>query len=207
MSFWLDKPSILIDKHAIKELWLDNTHGLDRKLNAITRIVILLTFAGFILTRNYNIFVTSIITLIVVVIVHRIKKHENIKDDINKLTEGFKIKIDEKYVKPTKNNPMMNVLLPEIKYDRNREAGNPAFVESVNKEIKKNVRKIGIDSKMFSDLGENVLFEREMELSDSMKRFYTTANSRVENDQRAFANFCYKNTAACKDGISVNCNK
>ena len=48
--------------------------------------------------------------------------------------------------------------------------------------------------KLFTDLGDAMSFEQ------SMQRFYTTANSRVANDQKAFAEFCYGNMPSCKSG-------
>jgi hypothetical protein len=207
MTFWFNKPSILIDKNEITEIWLKKNGSLDKNLNAITRIVILLTFIGYFLTRDYKIIVTSIITIIVIVAVQMIKKRETLKDDINNIAEGFKTVPNNDFVKPTKNNPMMNVLLTDIKDSPNRASANPSFAPKINKDIKTKVKEIGLDSKLFSDLGENILWERESELSDSMKRFYTTANSRVVNDQNAFAKFCFNNTASCKDGLTVNCKK
>jgi hypothetical protein len=207
MTFWFNKPSILIDKNEITEIWLKKNGSLDKNLNAITRIVILLTFIGYFLTRDYKIIVTSIITIIVIVAVQMIKKRETLKDNINNIAEGFKTTPNNDFVKPTKNNPMMNVLLTDIKDSPNRASANPSFAPKINKDIKTKVKEIGLDSKLFSDLGENILWERESELSDSMKRFYTTANSRVVNDQNAFAKFCFNNTASCKDGLTVNCKK
>ena len=45
-SFWLNNPSILLNKDKITELWPKNSYNLERKLNSITRIVILLGFLG-----------------------------------------------------------------------------------------------------------------------------------------------------------------
>jgi hypothetical protein len=207
MTFWFNKPSILIDKNEITEIWLKKNTSLDKNLNAITRIVILLTFIGYVLTRDFKIIITSIITLIIIVVVQRVKKQDKIKNKLSKIKEGFKMKSASDFVKPTKNNPMMNVMLPDITDDPNRAAANPSFGTKNEEEIETKVKDIGLDSKLFSDLGENILWERESELSDSMKRFYTTANSRVVNDQNAFAKFCFNNTASCKDGLTVNCKK
>ena len=207
MTFWFNKPSILIDKNEITDIWLKKNNSLDKNLNSITRLVILLTFIGYLLTRDYKIIITSIITIIVIVVVQRIKKQEKIKGKLNKIKEGFKMKSVSDFVKPTRKNPMMNVLLPDINDNPTRASANPSFIPKIKEDIETKVKEIGLDSKLFSDLGENILWERENELSDSMKRFYTTANSRVVNDQKAFAKFCFNNTASCKDGLTVNCKK
>ena len=57
----------------------------------------------------------------------------------------------------------------------------------------------GVDD--YVDLGDSINFEQ------SMQRFYTTANSRVANDQTAFAKFCYGDMPSCKEGDGLQCVK
>ena len=105
------------------------------------------------------------------------------------------------FTQPTKKNPLMNVLLPEIKYDPERKAAAPSFNPQVEKEINDSAGNVGPDPKLFLDLGDAISFEQ------SMQRFYTTANSRVANDQTAFAEFCYGNMPSCKSGDNSACMK
>ena len=95
----------------------------------------------------------------------------------------------------------MNVLLPEIKYNPEREAAQPSFNPEVEKNINESAGNVGPDPKLFTDLGDAISFEQ------SMQRFYTTANSRVANDQKAFAEFCYGNMPSCKSGHDATCLK
>ena len=62
--FWLDKPSILFNKKKVTELWPQNKYSFECKLNAITRLVILLTILGYLFTRNIKILITGIITIV-----------------------------------------------------------------------------------------------------------------------------------------------
>lgn len=50
-------------------------------------------------------------------------------------------------------------------------------------------------------IGDNFGFEQ------SMRNFYATPNTRIPNDQEAFANFCYGDMISCKDGDSLACTK
>ena len=93
---------------------------------------------------------------------------------------------------------MMNVLLPDIKYNPDRKAAAPSFNPDIEKEIN---RSVGVDPRLFLDLGDSVNFDK------SMQRFYTTANSRVSNDQTAFAKYCYGEMPSCKDGDTIQCVK
>ena len=46
-TFWLNNPVILFDKNAITELWPLESMTREQKINAITRLVIILTLIGF----------------------------------------------------------------------------------------------------------------------------------------------------------------
>ena len=106
-------------------------------------------------------------------------------------------KENNKRTMPSKKNPLMNVLLPEIQDDPDRL---PA-AKSYEPKIEKKINKAASDPKLFSDLGDNISFNQ------SMRNFYTTASSTVPNSQRDFANFCYGNMASCKDNDYIQCNK
>jgi len=94
-----------------------------------------------------------------------------------------------------KKNPMGNVLLTDITDAPNRKSAPPAFkpdiYEDINAATKKQTQYLnpGIkntDKQLYGDLGDNFKFDREM-----MRNFYSTANTRVANDQGAFAQFLY----------------
>ena len=49
-NFWLNDPSILFKKDQINYLWPKENMSKNDKLNAITRLVILLSILGFLVT-------------------------------------------------------------------------------------------------------------------------------------------------------------
>jgi len=207
-TFWLNNPSILLDKDHITELWPHKNASMETKLNAFTRLIILLTILGFIFTRSLKILISSAISLVAIVWIYKTRKHADIKKEVNKkiVKEGFtNRKLYEsntnEFTNPTKKNPLMNVLLPEIKYNPKRKAAAPAFNPAVEEKINTSAGNVGPDPRLFLDLGDSISFEQ------SMQRFYTTANSRVANDQTAFANFLYGNMPSCKDGDGLQCVK
>lgn len=94
-----------------------------------------------------------------------------------------------------KKNPMGNVLLTEITDSPNRKSAPPSFnpdvYEDINAATKKQTQYLnpGIkntDKQLYGDLGDNFKFDTEM-----MRNFYSTANTRVCNDQGAFAQYLY----------------
>jgi len=93
-----------------------------------------------------------------------------------------------------KTNPFSNVLLTDIMDDPDRNAAPPSFNPDVEEKITKNVKKgvqfmnPGInntDKQLFGDLWE------KFELDQSNRIFYSTANTRVTNDQGAYAKYLY----------------
>jgi hypothetical protein len=199
--FWLDNPSILFNKKKIMELWPQSEYSLECKLNAITRLVILLTILGYLFTRNMKILITGIITIGVVIILYKTQRK---KKKLNKkmLKEGFTSpelyeKVKSSFMKPTQKNPLMNVLLPEIQYNPQRKPAAPAFNPTVEKHINKKVA----DPRLFLDLGDNIAFDQ------SMRNFYATANTTIPNDQKAFAEYCYGSMPSCRGGDYLQCSK
>ena len=207
-TFWLNDPAVLMSSKYATEIWPSS--GLDyvRNLNAVTRLVIILTILGYIATRTIKILVSAVITLIAIVLIYKTRKHDDVRKEINKkiVKEGFtnrKLyeKSKETFTNPTKENPLMNVLLPEIKYNPKRKAAAPSFNPVVEEKINESAGNVGPDPRLFLDLGDSINFEQ------SMQRFYTTANSRVANDQTAFAKFCYGDMPSCKEGDGLQCVK
>ena len=199
--FWLDNPSILFNKKKIMELWPQSEYSLECKLNAITRLVILLTILGYLFTRNMKILVTGIITIGVVVLLYK-TQHKKKKLNKKMLKEGFTSpelyeKVKSSFMNPTQKNPLMNVLLPEIQYNPQRKPAAPAF----NPTVEKNINKKVADPRLFLDLGDNIAFDQ------SMRNFYATANTTIPNDQKAFAEYCYGSMPSCRGGDYLQCSK
>jgi len=206
--FWFNNPKILFDKNHIHELWPSKDLDYVAKLNAVTRVVLILAIFGLVTGNYMKILMATAITLVIIVIMHNSKKNESIKKQLKEkmIKEGFTNKPEPSLIRktaiaPTKNNPLMNVLLTDIKYNPKREAAQASFNPEVEKKINESAGNVGPDPKLFTDLGDAISFEQ------SMQRFYTTANSRVANDQKAFAEFCYGNMPSCKSGDNSACMK
>ena len=199
--FWLDNPSILFNKKKIMELWPQSNFSFECKLNAITRLVILLTILGYLFTHNMKILITGIITIGVVILLYK-TQHKKKKLDKKMLKEGFTSpelyeKVKSSFMKPTQKNPLMNVLLPEIQDNPQRKPAAPAF----NPTVEKNINKKVADPRLFLDLGDNIAFDQ------SMRNFYAMPNTTIPNDQKAFAEYCYGTMPSCRGGDYLQCSK
>ena len=196
--FWINQPSILLKKKYIFDIVPNKNMNFNEKLNSITRLIILLTIIGYLITKNIMIVLLGIISIILIISLFYFKTKKSVKEIINN-RENFEnlteqdIK-DAKFVTPTDENPMMNVLLTDINDNPNRNsaapAANPIIQTDINKKTenitKQNFKDDNIDKKLFKDLGDS------MDLDMSMRQFYTMPNTRVVNDQKSFTDFCYK---------------
>lgn len=206
--FWLNRPAILLNKDRLTEVWPDPKMGFNRKLNALTRLIIALTILGYLATRSPKLPVSALITVVVVVIIYKTNKHNDIKRKIGEkiVREGFTNPAlykatQNSFTNPTPANPLMNVLLPEIKYNPQRKPAAPSFNRAVETQVNEKAGNVGPDPKLFLDLGDAISFET------SMRNFHPTANTRIPNDQGAFAKYLYGDMPSCRDGDGIQCEK
>ena len=208
-KFWLNNPEILFNRKHITEVWPTEHLDYASKLNAVSRLVVILTVLGYLFTRAVNILISSAITLVIIVIIYKTQRHNVAKKKLNNkiAREGFANPVlyemtKKSFTNPTKKNPLMNVLLPEIKYNPTRKPAAAAFNPAVEEMVNESAGNVGPDPRLFLDLGDNISFEQ------SMRNFYATANTRIPNDQTAFAKYCYGNMPSCKIAAdSLQCVK
>ena len=96
--------------------------------------------------------------------------------------------------KPTSDNPFMNPAVTEFGGDP------PAACNAEDEDIKDNI-KVNFNHQLFRDVDE--LWERE----NSQRQFYTLPNTGVPNNQKEFAEWCWKlpDSAVCKIDGGAGC--
>ena len=215
-NIWFNHPLVLFKKGHINQIWPKANMNKNEKINAISRLVILLTILGFLVTQNYNFLLTGMITLGVIIGLYYTREYKNEQDENNSnnvqqkpSVEGFTNpqvykSLKSNFTNPTVKNPLMNVLLPEIQDDPKRKMAAPAYNRAVEKEINEDTKNMivsnfdndpEIKKKLFSSLGDSFEFE-----DFGQYNFYATANTRVPNDQKGFADFCYGDMVSGKEG-------
>ena len=204
VSFWLENPNVLLNKNYITEIWPSSDFDLGRKLNAITRLIIILAILGYFLTKSVYIPVSAFVSLIVLVIIFKNKgkshKKEGFKVGFSTQKErGLEKILEKEFTMPTKKNPVMNVLMSEYKENPQRKPAAPAYNDEIHEEINDSAQKQ--DKRLFKNLGDNLSFE------NSMRNFYAMPNTQIPNNQKDFALFCYGNMPSCKEGNELQCSK
>ena len=206
-QFWTNNPTILLNKNYIFDLWPTYNMEFEEKLNAITRLVILLSLLGFVATMSLRMLIIGFITLLSIFILYKMQKP---KISAKMLAEGFNNQntISTIYSSPVPlesalksdfkmgniKNPFSNVLLTDIADDPQRKPAPPSFNPDIDEDIVRTTKKMvqelnpGIKNaqkQLFGDLYNNFEFDQ------SNRVFYSNANTKVANDQGAFGKFLY----------------
>lgn len=189
-QFWIKDPTILLNKYNLM-FWPTNSMNMNEKLNAITRLVILLCVSGFVATQNLNFIWISILTLGCIVAYYKLN---------NQSKENFEKQDFIKHTIPTDKNPLMNVLLPELNGNPNRKSALKSYLPEteklINSKVKHQVSK-HIDPRIFQ--GTN----NELDLEYSMRNFYTNPSTTIPNDQEGFSQFLYGDMISAKEGNPI----
>jgi hypothetical protein len=225
IQFWTNEPTILFNKEYIFELWPTTNMCYEQKLNAISRLIILITILGYILTMSKRILVIGFVTLVIIFILFNMRKQKITKEMLN---EGFKNSIQgnevtgmfdkkpQSYINPvtldavlktefkegTKKNPFSNVLLTQINDDPNRKSAPPSFNVDVDESITSNVKRaVQMMNPTIKNTNKQLFGDlyQNFELDNSNRQFFSTPNTRVANDQGAFGQYLYGTMPSAKE--------
>jgi len=245
-AFWLQDPTVLFNNAGITQIIPTSGMTREAKLNAISRLIIVLTILGYLLTMSYNLILLGVVSLGMIAFLNSATDKSNAiiaqkkQEKENKLEkkaqkEGFsnyanyntghrRISSSSSsssnsmpmaapsagltFQAPTPQDPLMNVLLTDIQDRPDRPAAEPAFNPKVEDDINQSTKTFVVDDlggspdledRLFRDLGDNY------EFSNSMRNYVATPNTKIPNDQTAFAKFCYGSMVSCKEGNMMAC--
>jgi len=218
VPFWTEDPNILFNQKYIFEFFPTESMAYEQKLNAVTRVVILLAIIGFVWTKSIRLLVISAITLFAIFAVHHyhikdkiknVQKRENFDNPaLSVLTQNGIVIPSDVFAPPTPENPFENVLMTDYDFNPNKKPAGPDYTkdssDKILKEAKRQVMNLNPDQpdiadKLFKSLGDQYVFEQ------SLLPFYSTASTTIPNDQKGFAEFCYGNMPSCKEGNMFSC--
>ena len=226
--FWSNEPTILFNRESILQIWPNQQMNFEAKLNAISRLVIIMSILGFIFTRNNNLIIIGLLTLAILFTLYKLRKQSLVSLLVNKNKEGFSVNpsmqpsellseqiltdpvtlenvLKSDFHPTTKKNPFGNVLLTDIADTPNRKAAAPSFnpdvYDDINKAVKKQTQMLnpGIINTNKQLYGD---LYNNYQLDNSMMQFYSMPNSRVANDQGAFSEYLYGSLYSGKQDTS-----
>jgi len=215
IPFWFNDPTILFNKNYLTQIWPSNKMTFEEKMNSISRLIIFLMILGLFITKNISILIIGLLTLGILVSIYKMRKQYFINNLVKK--EGFKNSnnnlpksdsntlssiLKENYDHIDKKNPFRNVLLTDINDNPNKKSAPPAFnpdvYDDINKATKRQTQMLyptikNTNKQLYGDLYDNYQMDTQM-----MQRFYSTPNTRVDNDQGAFGEWLYGNMPSAK---------
>ena len=225
--FWFNDPTIIFNKNSVLQLWPTANLAFEAKLNSISRLVILLSLLGFLFTRKTHFLIIGAVTLAIIVSLYKFRKQKLVKALTQQDVEGFQVNNPASFSNgsiassstttnpvtletllrsdfhPTnKKNPFGNVLLTDIGDTPDRKAAAPSFNPDVYDYINSSVKRqtqmlnpgiINTNKQLYGDLKNNY------DLDKSMISFYSTANTKICNDQGAFSQYLYGNMESSKE--------
>ena len=243
-AFWLQDPTVLFNNTGITQIIPTSDMNRDAKLNAISRLIILMTLLGYLFTMSIKLLLLGAIALAMIALLHTAQsnatatgsnatgsnatgsnatatgtngdKKEGFANYANYNT-GRRRMVNQpvsaqpsalSFQAPTPQDPLMNVLLTDIKDRPTRPAAEPAFNPQVEHEINETTQQFvvqdlgsnpNLEDRLFRDLGDN------FEFNNSMRSYFATPNTKIPNDQHAFAEYCYGSMISCKEGNMMAC--
>jgi len=183
---WVDDYTILINGNRLSDFFPSKEFSFSENLNAIVRFSVYCSLLLYLFGNSYIVFYIAIGAFAITYILWTFRD----------ITEGFLEK--EKYkgdrsveVKPTIDNPFMNVLLTD--YMDNPERKPVPITDTVEEEIENKFY-----FNLYRELGD--VYEK----NHSERQFFTMPCTTIPNDQDDFANWLYKTGKTKKEWTIEN---
>ena len=148
MSFWIQSPKILFEKNVLYEIIPTANMTMNEKLNALTRLILLLSLLGFLFTFSIGYLFSGMIGIVIIVLYYKFqsqkegfkKQKETYRVSYNNQSEPLEDFLQENYFPITSKNPFGNVLLADYSSARSTSAA-PSFNEEVTDDINSSTKK------------------------------------------------------------------
>jgi hypothetical protein len=179
MDFWTDQPKLLFHSNYIQEIWMYSGMNMNQKLNAMTRLIIVLSLLGFICFNRSLFLVIGLILIVLIVAVYK-KEH---------LLEGM---TSRQPLLP--DNPVNNVLMNDYKDNPTIRPNHPEYSEDVEHTINTSaLSSIFLQNSDNKDIHKGFGSSRDQfEFEQSMRPFFTNpVNSVDQVEYGDFLKFCF----------------
>lgn len=200
--FWYKHIGIIFQVNRLSEFFPTTSLTYNEKLNSIFRLTIYISLVLIIIKKNYIYIYIALGGGLFTYLLYKKnieidKEHLNFRnkhklDSSNIDIDKHKKNIPANCSRPNRDNPFMNLLLSDIKYNPEHIACNPS--ESIKSDINQK-----FDYNLYRDIGD--VFNRD----NSQRQYYTTPSTTLPNDQSRFANWLYKIPTSCKSGNGIDC--
>lgn len=189
IKIWYKDINNFINKDNFNIFFPTETMNYEEKLNAIMRLTLYTMILFYLITQKLKLTLTIILfVMIIIVVMYEIYLEQKKKQLLKDYKNNSIILNNKKCIKPTKDNPFMNVLPGENldkKNDKNSELANYySACDITNEKIEKNIK-----STFERDLYRNS--EDIYGKKGGVQRFVNVPNEVSLNHQKKYAEWLY----------------
>jgi hypothetical protein len=184
--FWTEDIKVLYINNNYYRFFPSNKMTRIEKLNALSRFLFYLLILYVLFSPNYIIF--PLIGLVLVVFYFYVQKNDTKDQKKEKFCQNDVCKKAEVCLKPTINNPFMNVTLDQYADFPTRPKACNILEPIVKKEMEETYH-------------HNLLIDADdlYQRGHSQRQFYTTPNTQLVNEQGKLARWLYGGVPTCKE--------
>jgi hypothetical protein len=189
---WYDDPlSFVLDGSKATHFIPDQYMSLNEQLNACFRFSVYFSFIVWLVRQDARVFFFAIFVGLLTIIIHKFDANSlNEKNTILEKLELSDDRVRGVCVKPTLDNPFMNVGFADYKDFPNR----PQACNVMKKPVKQMI-------KQYFDTNLNRADDDIFHKGSSDRQFYTMPITTIPNDQQSFAEWCFKPRKTCKEDV------
>jgi hypothetical protein len=232
IPFWSEDPNMLLKPEYLFEFFPTENMSYEQKLNAITRLIIVLTLVGFAVSQNVRLLIVSVITITAIYLYYVYQKKEIQKKAGKKVKfenfdtapsspsspsslsgpvasalnkNGINIDPAQVFEPPSAQNPFSNVMMTDYDYNPNKKPAAPSFNENINHDIMGQAKQLVRNANPDQPDIADKLFKDlgdQLYFEQSLRPFNSNPSTTIPNDQGAFADFCFGGFISAKEGNS-----
>ena len=193
------------------KIWYENWHDLyqenqylevltmanmmfEEQLNAVFRFFVYLGILLTLLKSNYKYLFIIIFGGIITILLYEYEKVKRKRAEKFLENESLDVVNNGLCTRSTVENPFMNPSIVDITENPER----PTACQVASPEVQQTINS-NFNARLFRDV--NDVFNRDA----SQREFYTVPNTRIPNDQDAFAKWLYGTGPTCKEGNGMQC--
>lgn len=195
-KIWYQDPRGFITDANYFEFWPSKDMSFAEQLNCLMRFSLYFALIVLIIKKDANILFVPMFMGIFTYYVYMVDTQNKINE--NMILDSMSMHKNErdgsKCIKPSSNNPFMNVLMTDYAKNPKRPSACSLDSKTTRTEIKKH-----FDKNLFRNVDD--VFHKNA----SDRQFYTTPITTIPNDQSAFAKWLYGQGTTCKEGNGDKC--
>ena len=195
-QIWYQDPYSFMSREAFLQFFPTPDMTLAQKINAVMRFTIYFVLVMVLISGNLHYMYLLVGVAAVTSAIYELEKRDKRAKRENFIRDNLAqdVKTGESCVRPTQENPFMNVLMSE--YSQNPERPKACDVEQ---EGVKDMIGDCFNESVIRDV-DDIFYKKA-----SDRQFYTTPNTKIPNDQDGFAKWLYNTGPTCKEGNGTMC--